>query len=192
MVFQDGLTVSGGNMRKTPVWSLLLFFLLPALAVADPVGFGLSGGFLIPVAQEDQGSGALFGVKICARMGGKFTIEPNIHFGSYGSSEITGAGSREGSSLKHYGLDIVWGNPVATPGFKPYLFLGGGLYNTKRDGDVTTNKSGWSFGGGFAVGVRPDLDIDLRGRFSIASADQSTSKKSVGITAGLIYYVGRR
>jgi opacity protein-like surface antigen len=178
-------------MKRPLVWSVLIIVLLSVTVAADPVGFGVSGGILVPVAQEDQSSGSLLGIKIRANLAGPFTIEPNIHIGSFGNAEIAGVGSREGSSLKHYGVDITLGGAVAKAGLKPYLFIGGGIYNTKRDGDETTNKSGWSIGAGFALGIRPDLDIDIRGRFNIASSEGSTSRKSVGITAGVTYYVGR-
>jgi len=178
-------------MRKRFLWGLLLSVWLPAIAVGDPVGFGVSGGILSPVAQDDQSAGSLFGLKIRARLSSLFTLEPNVHFGSYGDTDIEGVGTREGSSLKHYGLDITFGNGIAKTGLKPYLYIGGGVYNTKRDGDDTTNKSGWSFGPGLALGIKPELDIDIRGRYNIAGAEGSSSKKSIGILLGFTYYVGR-
>lgn len=179
-------------MRKPLIWILLPCMLSPAAVLAGPVGFGISGGGLIPVAQEDQAAGSLFGLRIRTELAGPFMIEPNLHFGSFGDAEIEGVGIREGSSLKHYGLDITLGGAIAKVGLKPYLLIGGGIYNTKRDGDATTNKSGWSFGGGLALGIMPELDIDFRGRFNIASAEESTSKKSVGITIGVTYYAGAK
>jgi len=178
-------------MKKLPIWALLVVFALPAVSVAGPVGFGIAGGVLVPVSQEDQASGSLFGIKVRTRLSDLFTLEPNIHFGSYGDAEIEGVGSRDGSSIKHYGIDITFGNYIARTGLKPYLFIGGGVYNSKRDGDETTNKSGWSPGAGFALGVRPDLDVDIRGRFDIVSWEGSSSRKSFGLTIGITYYVGR-
>ena len=178
-------------MKRSLSWMVLLVFIVPLSVAAGPVGFGISGGVLVPIAQEDQAAGSVFGVKIRAKLFGPLTMEPNLHFGSFGNAEITGVGSRDGSSIKHYGIDILLGAPVSKIGIKPYVFIGGGVYNTKRDGDETTNRSGWSFGPGFSLGVRPEIDIDLKGRFNIAGSDGSTSKKSVGITAGVIYYVGR-
>jgi len=159
--------------------------------MAGPVGFGVAGGVMIPVSQEDQSSGSLFGIKVRTRLNDLFTLEPNIHFGKFGEAEIEGVGSREGSSIKQYGIDITFGNYIARQGLKPYLFIGGGVYNSKRDGDETTNKSGWSPGAGIALGIRPDLDIDIRGRFNIMSWENSSSRKSFGLTLGITYYVGR-
>ncbi len=170
---------------------VILVLLLPAVpALADPVGFGLSGGALVPVSQDDQSAGSIFTLKIRTTLGGPLVAEPNIRFGSFGNADITGIGSRDGASLSSYGIDITLGDAPARIGFKPYLLLGGAVYNTKRDGDVTTNKSGWSFGGGAALGVRKDLDIEFRGRLNIVSSEGSASKKSFEATVGVSYYVG--
>ena len=178
-------------MKKLPIWMMLAILTLPAAGTAGPVGFGVVGGVLIPVSQEDQAPGSLFGIKVRARLSDLFTMEPNIHFGSYGDAEIEGIGSREGSSIKHYGIDITFGNYMARTGLKPYLFVGGGVYNSKRDGDETTNQSGWSPGAGFALGITPEWDLDIRGRFNIVSWEGSSSRKSFGLTIGITYYVGR-
>ena len=178
-------------MKRFVVAALVMITALAVTAAADPVGLGVCGGALLPAAQEDQSTGWLFGIKVRARLSGLLAVEPNIHFGSFGDVEIPGVGARVGSSLKHYGVDLTWGAAIAAAGIKPYALLGGGVYNTKRDGDVTTNKSGWSFGGGLAVGIRPDLDIDFRGRYNIVSSEGSASKKSVGLTVGITYYTGR-
>jgi hypothetical protein len=170
---------------------VIIALLLPTVpVVAGPVGLGVSGGALAPVSQEDESTGAIIGVKIRADLPGPFVAEPNIYFGSFGSADIAGIGTRDGSSLNHYGLDITLGDPMARMGFKPYFLLGGAVYNRKRDGDLTTNKSGWSFGGGGALGIRQDLDIDIRGRFNIVSWEGSSSKKSFEVTIGATYYVG--
>jgi hypothetical protein len=172
------------------VLALLGVVLLPIGATAGPVGLGVSGGVLTPAGQDDQAAGSVFGFKVRTRLSDLFTLEPNINIGSFGDAEIEGVGERDGSSLDHYGVDITFGYTMAKTGLKPYAFIGGGVYNTKRDGDETTNKSGWSFGVGLAVGIRPELDFDIRGRFNIVSSEGSSSRKSGGITAGITYYVG--
>lgn len=176
--------------RKVIIW-LLLVTVLPIGAMADMTGFGIVAGGLYPVAQDDQESGKTFGAKFRFRLTGPLVLEPNANFGSFGDVTVDGVGSRDGSTMNHYGLDVLFGGLPAAIGPKPYLFIGGGVYNIKRDGAVTVNKSGWSFGAGLAVGVMKILDIEVRGRFNIASYDGSTSKKSVAVTGGLIYYFGK-
>jgi hypothetical protein len=175
---------------KLIVW-VLLAMLLPVGALADKTGFGIVAGGLYPVAQDDQETGMTYGAKFRFRLTGPLVMEPNANFGSFGDAQIAGVGSRDGSTMNHYGLDLLLGGLPASIGPKPFLFVGGGVYNIKRDGAATVNKSGWSFGAGLAVGIMKILDIELRGRFNIASWAGSTSKKSVAVTGGLIYYFGK-
>lgn len=176
-------------MKKLSV--LLLFVLVvPIMAVASPVGVGVSGGALVPVGQADQDLGSVVGIKLRLKLTHLLAVEPNLNFGKFGEVSIEGVGSRSGSTLTHAGLDLTFGAPIAAVGLKPYLFLGGGVYTTKRTGDETTNKSGWSFGVGTALGILPYIDIDLRGRFNIAASEGSATRKSIGITGGLTYYFG--
>lgn len=170
---------------------VLLALLLPAGALADKTGFGVVAGGLYPIGQDDQESGSTFGLKFRFRVAGPVVAEPNANFGSFGDAQIAGIGSRDGSTLNHYGLDLLLGGLPARIGPKPYLFIGGGVYAVKRSGVTTVNKSGWSFGAGMAAGVMKMLDIEIRGRFSIVGWDNSTSKKALSVTGGVIYYFGK-
>lgn len=177
-------------MRKT-ILVFLVFVFLPASQVcADAFGIGVFAGGLYPVVQEDQGSGYVMGFKARVNLPGMLAFEPNVTLGSYGDAEISGVGKREGSSVRHYGIDLLLGGGLAAVGPKPYFFVGGAIYNTKRDSDDTTNKSGWSFGLGMSLGLANYLDVDVRGRLNIASWEGSSSKKSVEVTGGVIYYFG--
>lgn len=181
---------TGGEMKKVAVLCFLLVIILSPVASARPVGVGVFAGPLYPITQDDQETGFGYGVKVRIEFAGPVVMEPNLSFGGFGDVEIAGIGKRDGTSVKYYGIDLVLGNGLASMGPKPYLFLGGGVYNLKRDGDETVNKSGWSVGGGLAWGILPFLDVDLRGRVNIVSFEGSTSKKSVGATVGATYYFG--
>lgn len=177
-------------MRKIILLLSMFCVLLTSYAAADAFGVGAFAGVLYPVIQEDQGSGYIFGIKARVKLPAMFALEPNVTLGSYGEAEIEGVGIRDGSSIRHYGLDLLLGGGLAGVGPKPYFFVGGAIYNTKRDNDDTTNKSGWSFGLGVSLGVAQYLDVDVRGRFNIAAWEGSSSKKSVEVTGGVIYYFG--
>lgn len=170
---------------------VLLAMLLPAGALAEKTGFGLVAGGLYPIAQDDQETGKTYGFKFRFRIIGPLVAEPNANFGSFGDAQIAGVGGRDGSTFNHYGLDLLLGGLPARIGPKPYLFIGGGVYSIKREGVTTANKSGWSFGAGLAAGVMKMLDIEIRGRCSIAAWDNSTSKKALSVTGGVIYYFGK-
>lgn len=177
-------------MKKVAVLGFLLVVFLSQAVSARPVGVGLFAGPLYPIVQDDQEAGFSYGVKVRVEFAGPVVMEPNLSFGGFGDAEIAGVGKRDGTSMKYYGLDMVLGNGLASMGPKPYLFLGGGVYNLKRNGDETLNKSGWSVGGGLAWGIMTYLDVDLRGRVNIVSFEGSTSKKSVSATVGATYYFG--
>lgn len=177
-------------MKKSALVLCLLVFVMPLVAKADPFGVGAFVGGLYPVVQDDQASGYVAGVKARVNLPGPLAVEPNITVGGYGDVDISGVGTREGSSLRHYGIDLLLGGGLASVGPRPYLLIGGAVYNTKRDGDETTNKSGWSTGLGVSLGLVNYLDIDVRGRLNIATSEGSASKKSVEVTGGVIYYFG--
>ncbi|MCP4566089.1 MAG: porin family protein [FCB group bacterium] len=177
-------------MKKVMVAICLSLLLTASVIMAEPTGVGVYAGSILPIVQADQGTGYTLGLKARIRLNDLFVLEPNLNFGSYGEAEEDGVGTREGSSITHYGVDLVLGNKLATLGFKPYAFIGGALYNTKRDGDETTNKSGWSLGLGFAMGLSPKMDLDVRGRANIAASEGSSTRKSVGVTGGITYYFG--
>ncbi len=177
-------------MKNTILLLLMLVFVLSPAVKGDPLGVGAFAGALIPVVQEDQGSGYVAGVKARVNLPGMLAVEPNITFGDYGEATIEGVGTRDGSTLRHFGVDLLLGGGLAAIGPKPYFFVGGAIYNTKRDGDETTNKAGWSFGLGVSLGLANYLDVDVRGRANIATSEGSSSKKSVEVTGGAIYYFG--
>ncbi|MEZ5360023.1 MAG: outer membrane beta-barrel protein [Candidatus Zixiibacteriota bacterium] len=179
-------------MLKPVIGCLVILCMLPAFVQAEQTGFGLVGGPLFPIGQEDQESGFVFGMKFRIDLAGPVGFEPNFNFGSFGDVTIAGAGTRSGSDLKYYGLDLTLGGGFGGVGPKPYAFIGGGVTNTKREGDRTTNKSGWSFGGGVAVGIMKNIDIDIRGRMNIASSAESTSRKSAALTFGAVYFFGQK
>ncbi len=179
-------------MLKPVIGILLIVLLLPAFSLADITGIGASGGPLFPVGQQDQESGIIFSLKVRATLYGPIAFEPNFNFGGYGDVTLEGVGSRIGSDLKYYGLDITLGGGMGKVGPKPYIFIGGGVTNTIREGDLTTNKSSWSFGGGIAVGIMKNIDVDIRGRMNIAGSAENTSRKSVAVTFGAVYFFGQR
>jgi len=177
-------------MIKTVITGLLIMVFGCGIVSADATGLGASGGVLIPIIQDDQKSGHTFEFKARFKFLGPIAMEPTVSFSSLGNKEITGVGIRDGFAITHYGLDLTLGGGLGDAGFRPYFLLGGGVYNLKRDGDETSNKSGWSFGAGSTFGLGL-VELDVRGRLIIISTDNSGSKKAAGITAGVTYYFGR-
>ncbi len=160
------------------------------------LGIGAFGGLNIPVVQDDQASGPVFGFKVRYQLIPILVIEPNISFTSYGAPDNDEFDfDIDGSSVTAFGIDATLGNQVGKMGFKPYFVAGLGFYNQKNDeidavfGEVGS-KAGISAGFGFGIGFSPQIDVDVRGKAHVAGSEGDISKKSVSITGGLNYYFG--
>jgi len=154
------------------------------------LGAGAFGGWNIPVAQDDQGDGTVFGVMGRIRILSIFVAEPNITFGKWGNPDVIRGIDLgiEGSKINSYGINATVGNLPGVVGVKPFAFAGGAIYSVKNDDtDYDESKLGWSFGLGMAYGVAPEFDIDVRGTAVIAPQEEG-SKKAVYITGGFTYY----
>ena len=178
-------------MKKVILFLILLALLAPHLhAEGMKLGVGAFGGFNIPVVQDDQKTGSVFGLRARLRVLPILTAEPNVTFGKWGSpDEIEGIKWEiDGSKINSYGIDAIIGNLHGVQGFKPFGFVGAGIYNVKNDDtDYDESKLGFSGGLGFAVGLSPTLDIDVAGRLVVAPQEDG-SKKAFFITTGLNFY----
>lgn len=185
-------------MNKLLLFSAL-FFLLPVLAYTQGVSFGVgvSGGFNMPIVQDDQGSGSTFGFKGIIKALPFVTLEPNVAFSKYGDPELDLEGitsDLEGSKMTSYGVDAVLGQPFGIPGFSPYALVGFGFYKSERDqvGDFEDEDThfGWTTGLGVSYGFGHNMAFDIRGKFNLIPVDGGSSKKSIFIVGGLNYYFG--
>jgi hypothetical protein len=184
-------------MKRTGALFLGLV-LCASIVTAQPSKFGIGafGGVNIPVVQDDQASGPVFGFKVRYQLIPLLVLEPNISFTSYGAPDNDEFDfDIDGSSVTAFGIDVTLGNPVGKMGFKPYFVAGLGFYNQKNDeiDDVfgaPGSKAGISGGFGIGLGFTPKIDADIRGKAHIAGSEGDISKKSVSITGGLNYYFG--
>jgi opacity protein-like surface antigen len=169
-----------------------LVFLIIAVAsssYAAPFGLGGYGGVHIPIIQEDQNSGAIFGLKAKVGLLPGIVLEPNINMAKFGEREYS-FGTREGSKITSFGIDALLGGGLGAVGFKMYGILGGGYYSVRRDNDEDINRIGWSTGLGFEIGLTPSMGIDIRGKLNVISTEGGGSKKAAAVTGGLNYYFG--
>lgn len=185
-------------MKRLASIAILLGVLsLPSISFAQ-VKFGVGAGIGtdIPILQDDQASGSIFGFKVRYQLIPTIALEPYINFTSYGSPDITDLDADlAGSSITAYGLDLTLGNNAGAIGFLPYFVGGFGFFNDSNDdyGDVYEGQGtrlGLSGGIGFGVGFSPKLALDVRGKANIITQDGGGSRKSVTLTGGLNYYFG--
>jgi hypothetical protein len=171
---------------------LLTFIMIATLAgtcSAGGLGLGGYGGLAIPIVQDDQGQGTVFGLKAKLKLVPGFTLEPNLNFLKYGEAEFP-FGNREGSKVTYFGADLILGGMGAPVGPKVYLVGGAGIYSTTRDFDEDTSRFGFSFGLGIEIGLGATLGLDFRGKGHVIPAEGGGSRKLATVTGGLNYYLG--
>jgi hypothetical protein len=178
-------------MKKVILLLLILTLLSPCIhAQGLKLGVGAFGGMNIPVVQDDQKTGSVFGFRAGLRVLPFLIAEPNVTFGKWGSpDEVEGVKWEiDGSKINSYGIDAIIGNVHGIKGFKPYGILGAGIYSIKNDDTgYDESKLGFSGGFGFGIGLSPMLDVDVAGRLVVAAQEEG-SKKALFVTAGLNYY----
>ena len=164
-----------------------------AQAQSIKVGIGFSAGMDVPIGQEDQKSGSLFGFKARIKLLPAIALEPNLFFTKYGQPSPKEIPDYDlpGSKITAYGVDATLGANVGGTGIKPYGILGVGYYTVKREeADQKFSEIGWSAGLGLEVGITSVVGLDFRGKLVIIPVDGGDSKKAASLTGGLNYYFG--
>jgi hypothetical protein len=180
-------------LKKTLIILGILLFITPVInAQGITLGVGVFGGANIPVVQDDQSNGSVFGFLLRVKALPFVVIEPNVSFGKWGKPDpVDGIDlGIEGSKINSYGVDATLGGLPGVPGVKPYFVGGIGIYKIKND-DTGYDESnmGYSLGIGIGIGAIPKIDVDFRGKFIIAPQEDS-SKKAIYITGGITYNFG--
>jgi len=177
--------------RILMVFCLLTLGALIASAQTPKIGVGAFGGMNLPVLQEDQGNGTVFGLKAKVKIIPIILLEPNISFGKWGDPDpVDGVVLGSGSKITSYGVDAVLGDSPGAAGIKPFFLVGAGIYNIKNDDTgYDESKLGYSAGLGIGIGVTPKIDVDISGR-AVFAPQEGGAKKAVYILGGLTYYLG--
>lgn len=171
---------------------VLAVLMLAGSATAEGIatGVGVYFGPEIPIIQDDQATGTVFGFKGRVKALPMLTLEPNINFTSYGSPDIEDViGDPDGSKVTSFGLDAVLGSPVGGKGMAVLLSAGLGSYKMKNDQTKSDfSKLGYSLGAGLEFGVSPTVGLEARAKGVVFKGEDGGTKKSIAITAGLNYH----
>jgi len=170
-----------------------LFSLLAALALcagtarAGSVGIGAFGGASIPIVQDDQGNGSVFGLRAPVQLVPLLRVEPFWSTSALGDKTVDVGGfsqTRTGSDVTTFGLNAMLslGGPVTF-----YPFVGIGTVKFDRTGQDETFTS-YHMGLGLGLSPIPKLSVDLRAELQAAAKDGS-SRKMGNITLGASYAV---
>jgi opacity protein-like surface antigen len=170
---------------------LLMLFalaLLPCAAGAVSVGVGAFGGASIPVLQDDNGQGTVFGLRVPVALIPLVTVEPYFAKTSGGDKDQ----DIEGTTITRSGMDVTGfgANVLLTFGGKIqlYPFAGIGSHALSRDGSEDLTNTTYTFGLGLGISPIPKLSIHLRGELA-AAVEGDVSRKWANATVGVSYNV---
>jgi len=163
----------------------------PAAALTPKIGAGAFAGASIPIVQDDNGPGPIYGVRVPVNLFSFLTAEPYFAHTGGGEAEETFGGiayTRSGFDINAYGINIALGNLGLTPGFSFYPYAGIGSHALTRDGSDDLDKFGFQFGLGFGLSPIPALSLNARGELNVVPTDQ-TSRKFANVTLGVTYKI---
>jgi len=174
--------------RIVPILPLALALALAGgAAEAAGVGVGAFGGTWIPVAQEDAGTGVVYGLRLAVDVVPLLRLEPYWAKSAPGDVEETFAGlpyTRDGGEISAFGLNAM----LSTGGpLRFYPFVGVGSCRLTREATDERTEIGYDAGLGLGLSPLPGLELDLRGEFVVIPLDEA-SRKSVNVTLGVSYH----
>ena len=175
--------------RKSLLAALLLLALAPAAAGSATIGLGVFGGASVPLVQDDNGSGSIFGLRAPVNLVPLITVEPYFAKTSGGDKDQDVGGityTRSGIDDTAFGANVLL---TFGTGYQFYPFVGVGSNHLKRDGlDATQTGYDFGLGLGFKVPVA-NLSVAIRGALNMVTDPGSTdtSRKWGEVTAGVSY-----
>ena len=174
---------------KSLLGALLLLALVSGTAGAVSVGLGAYGGMSIPVVQDDNGNGSVFGLRVPVHIVPVFTAEPYFSSTAGGDKTLDAAGvsyTRSGIDNTAFGLNVLF---QFGTGVQFFPFAGLGSNHLKRDG-LDKTQTGYDFGMG--VGFKlplSGLSGDVRGALNVVKdpGTSEASRKWAELTIGVSY-----
>jgi hypothetical protein len=176
------------GMKKVLAVTLLALAMTAGAAGAGSIGIGAFGGVNIPIVQDNNGQGSIFGVRVPVSLVPMLTVEPYYASSQLGDKEQTFAGlnyTREGGDETAFGVNAMF---TFGTGFQMYPFVGLASYKIEQTGTEDVSDVGYNFGLGFGFSPVPKLALHVRGELDmIATGD--TSRKFAGVTVGAAYSI---
>jgi hypothetical protein len=173
-------------------WSVLVLALLvfgAGAAGATNVGVGVFAGASVPILQDDNARGSMFGVRVPLNLIPFFTVEPYYARSMLGDAKQTFGGfeyTRSGFDVTSFGVNAALGSLGLTTGFSFYPYAGIGSHKLSRDGTSDVTETGYNFGLGLGISPAPVIAFNLRGELEMIKTGD-TSRKFVNVTLGATY-----
>lgn len=172
-------------MKRILVFALVATALLSNVARAGSIGLGFYGGASVPIVQEDQDQGTLWGLRAPVKLVPLITVEPFFSSSALGDKTVDLGGfssTREGSDVTTFGLNamLTLGGPVS---FYPYAGIGSAKFKRTGQDEAFTS---YHLGLGIGLSPIPKVSVDLRGELQ-AAVDGAVSRKMANISLGATY-----
>ena len=179
-------------MRFSTVAVLVVAGLAAGPVHAVSVGIAAFGGPSWPIAQDDNGTGAQFGVRVPIHVIPFMSVEPYYARSNFGDASETFAGTeytRSGYDMDAFGVNIGLGAVGMIPGSPFYPYVGIGSHSLSRDGSDDVTEVGYNFGLGLGVPLPVGLSLNVRGELTVVDLGD-TSRKFITATANIGYSLG--
>jgi hypothetical protein len=175
-------------MRRAMILVLFALALLPCAAGAASIAVGAFGGMSVPVLQDDNGRGTVFGLRAPVSLIPLVTVEPYFSKTSGGdkSQDVGGTTiTRDGLNVTGFGANVLltFGGKLQL-----YPFAGIGSYKLQRSSMEDRTNTAYTFGLGLGISPLPKLSVHVRGELA-AAVDGATSRKWANATLGVSYNV---
>lgn len=176
-------------MKRKILVSLLALALAPGLARAVTIGGAVFGGSSIPLVQDDNGQGSMYGIRVPVNFVPLIAVEPFWAKTTGGSKDYSAAGvsyTRDGIDMTSYGANVLF---TFGAGVKLFPFVGLSSNHMTRAG-LDQTETGYD--GGIGLGFKlplAGLGADVRGAVNVVTdpGASDASRKWGEITVGVSY-----
>jgi hypothetical protein len=180
---------------KKMVYVIMLFSFLMSLssvASAGKYGIGAFGGVNIPVVQQDEKAGALFGAKARIPLLPFLAIEPNFTLAQFRGNDFE-VGEQSftmaDGDITSFGVDLVIGTMSSMSKMKFYGLVGLNSNTFKRE-EFKKTGLGLTLGPGFEFFATEMLSVEVRARYHAIKVGEG-GKSHLELSGGLNYYFGK-
>lgn len=180
------------SWRMAPA-SLSLLVCLSASAMAGPIGIGVGGGLNLPIAQDDAGSGFLYGARLRIAVASFAALEPTLSYFRQGDAEVELHGQSvvlDGGQSTALGLNLILGSVGPPGGMRVHGIIGLASHAMKQEGSDDENRLAISLGPALEARVGRNLTLSLEARIHMISLGGGGARKNLGLSSGLVYYLG--
>ena len=176
-------------MRSITMAGLVVAGLIAGPAHAVSVGVAVFGGPSFPIVQDDNGTGAQYGVRVPVSLLPFVSVEPYYARSNFGDVTETFTGTeytRSGYDMNAFGVNVALGSFGLGPGFSFYPYVGLGSHSLSRDGSEDLTDVGYNFGLGIGFSLPMSLSCNVRGELNVVDLGD-TSRKFINATASIGY-----